>query len=392
MAPSRLSQRAHELRPSPTLAITGRARALKAAGVDVVSFAAGEPDFNTPEPICDAAIAAIRAGDTKYAPSSGTVALKDAIIRKMARDSQLEVKPNQVVVSCGAKHSIYNACMTLFEPGDEVLLIAPYWMTYFDQVRLTGATPVEIMATAENQFVPTDEQLAAAITPRTRGIILNSPSNPTGAVLPPSTMATVARLAQEHDLWIIADEIYERLTYGVKHASILDQQGIQDRVIYINGCSKTYAMTGWRIGYAVAPAEVAQAMSNLQDQVTSNPTSFAMAGAVVALDLPNDAVEAMRAEFEARRSLIVDGLNSIEGVKCNLPSGAFYAFPDISAHLGGKLKTDIELADFLLDEAHVAVVPGSVFKGPGHIRLTYAASRSQIVEGVSRIGEALKKI
>lgn len=374
------------------MAITGRARALKAAGVDVVSFAAGEPDFNTPEPICDAAIAAIRAGDTKYAPSSGTVALKDAIIRKMARDSQLEVKPNQVVVSCGAKHSIYNACMTLFEPGDEVLLIAPYWMTYFDQVRLTGATPVEIMATAENQFVPTDEQLAAAITPRTRGIILNSPSNPTGAVLPPSTMATVARLAQEHDLWIIADEIYERLTYGVKHASILDQQGIQDRVIYINGCSKTYAMTGWRIGYAVAPAEVAQAMSNLQDQVTSNPTSFAMAGAVVALDLPNDAVEAMRAEFEARRSLIVDGLNSIEGVKCNLPSGAFYAFPDISAHLGGKLKTDIELADFLLDEAHVAVVPGSVFKGPGHIRLTYAASRSQIVEGVSRIGEALKKI
>jgi len=389
----RLSERANQLRPSPTLAITSKARNLKAAGIDVVSFAAGEPDFNTPDAICNAAIDAMRSGDTKYTASSGTVALKESIQRKMARENGLSIQANQIVVSCGAKHSLYNACMTLFQPGDEVILLAPYWMTYADQVRLTGAQVVEIACSAANNFVPTAEQLRAAITPRTRGIMINSPSNPTGALLPTETLQDIAALAEQHNFWIISDEIYEKLTYGVAHAPITSlDAGVMDRTIYINGCSKTYAMTGWRIGYAVAPAPIAQAMSNLQDQVTSNPTSFAQAGAAVALDLPNDAVEAMRAEFEARRTIIVDGLNSIPGVACNYPAGAFYAFPDVSSYLGERFKTDVELADYLLDQAHVAVVPGSVFQGHGHIRLTYATSRSQIEEGVRRIGKALEAL
>ncbi|MGV3614539.1 MAG: pyridoxal phosphate-dependent aminotransferase [Fimbriimonas sp.] len=385
-----LSARAQLLKPSPTLSITGKANALKAEGIDVVSFGAGEPDFNTPEPIQEAAIAAMRAGMTKYTPSSGTKDLKEAIAAKLERENGLKYSPDQIVVGCGAKHSVYNTMQILVNPGDEVILIAPYWMTYADQIRLAGGVPVVIHTTGENDFVPTYDQLREAISPRTKAIILNTPSNPTGAAIPRETLKEIAALALRHDFWIVADEIYERLVYGYEHTSIgtLGRE-VFDRTITINGVSKTYAMTGWRIGFAAAPLAVAKAMSNLQDQMTSNPTSFAQAGAVAAYGMPPESVETMRAEFEARRDLIVGLLRGIPGVKVSEPKGAFYAFPDFSHYIGERFASDADLATYLLEKAYVATVPGSVFEGVGHLRLSYAASRKDIERGVARIAEAL---
>lgn len=366
---------------------------MKAEGIDVVSFAAGEPDFNTPEPICNAAIEAIRAGFTKYTPSAGINELKDAIVAKLDRENGVKVAREQVVVSCGAKHSVYNTMMALLEPGDEVILIAPYWMTYADQIRLAEGVPVVVHTRAEDDFVPSFEDLKAAVTSRTKAILINSPCNPTGAVLPRSTVKEIAALALRHGLWVVADEIYERLIYGEEHQSIAALgSDIAEQTITIGGCSKTYAMTGWRIGFAAAPAQVAKAISNFQDQVTSNPTSFAQKGAIAAFQLGPESVESMRQEFEARRNLIISGLRSISGIRVPEPKGAFYAFPDVTAYLGGKIATDLDLAGYLLEEAQVATVPGSVFEGTGHLRLSYAASRASIEKGLGRIAEALKKL
>ena len=389
-----LSARAGLLKPSPTLAITSKAKAMQAEGIDVVSFGAGEPDFNTPEPICAAAIDAINKGFTKYTPSAGIPELRKAVAEKFERENGLKYSPEQVIVSCGAKHSLYNAMQVLINPGDEVILIAPYWMTYADQVRLAGGVPVIVHTTSESGFVPEADKLREAISDKTKAIVVNSPSNPSGAVLPRETFKGIAALAIRFDLWVIADEIYEHLLYdGEKHLSIggLGSE-VFDRTITINGCSKSYSMTGWRIGYAAAPLAVAKAMSNFQDQVTSNPTSFVQKGAVAALALPPSSIEAMRAEFEARRDLIHGLLTAIPGVKMPKPKGAFYAFPDISAYLGKQLTTDVDLASYLLEEAKVATVPGSVFEGYGHIRLSYATSRADIEKGVARIAEALKRI
>jgi aspartate aminotransferase len=388
-----LSSRVGALKPSPTLSITAKANAMKAEGIDVVSFAAGEPDFNTPQPICDAAIEAIRSGFTKYTPSSGINELKDAIVWKLQRENSVRVAREQIVVSCGAKHSIYNSMMTLLNPGDEVILIAPFWMTYADQVRLADGVPVIVDTLAENDFVPSLDDLRDAITPRTKAIIVNSPCNPTGSYLPRQTIKDIAALALKHDFWVVSDEIYERLIYGVEHQSFAALgTDVAERTITVGGVSKSYSMTGWRIGFAAAPAPVAKAMSNFQDQVTSNPTSFAQKGATAAYNLPDEAVEAMRAEFEARRDLVIGLLRNIPGIKVREPKGAFYAFPDMGAFLGGKVATDIELAEFLLAEARVATVPGTVFHGPGHLRLSYAASRENIERGVARIAEALQKL
>ena len=366
---------------------------MKAEGIDVISFAAGEPDFNTPEPICNAAIEAIRAGFTKYTPSAGINDLKDAIVAKLDRENNVKVAREQVVVSCGAKHSVYNTMMTLLDPGDEVILIAPYWMTYADQIRLAGGVPVVIKTRAENGFVPTYDDLKAAVTGRTKAILINSPCNPTGAVLPRESIKEIAALALRRGLWVIADEIYERLIYGEEHQSIAALGAdIAKQTITIGGCSKTYSMTGWRIGFAAAPVEIAKAMSNFQDQVTSNPTSFAQKGAIAAFNLPGEAVESMRTEFLARRDLIVGLLRAIPGLQTPEPRGAFYAFPDFSSYLGGKVASDLDLAAFLLEDAKVATVPGSVFEGPGHLRLSYAASRENIEKGVARIAESLKKL
>jgi len=366
---------------------------MKARGIDVVSFAAGEPDFNTPQPIRQAAIEAIEAGFTKYTPSSGIDALKEAVSEKLARDNGVKVTPQQVVVSCGAKQSVYNAMQVLLNEGDEVILVAPYWMTYAEQVWLAGGKVVVVHTDARSGFVPHYDQLKAAVTRKTKAIIVNSPSNPTGAVWPRETIKQIAALALRRGFWVVADEIYEKLVYGAEHVSIASLgSDIAEQTITVNGCSKTYAMTGWRIGYAAAPCLVAKAMSNLQDQVTSNPTSFAQKGAVVALGMPPTDVELMRSEFHARRDLICRLLTQIPGVSLTPPAGAFYVFPDFSAYLGGAIRDDFALAEHLLEHAKVATIPGEVFEGPGHLRLTYATGRADIEKGVARIAEALQKL
>jgi aspartate aminotransferase len=388
-----LSHRAALLSPSPTLKITAKANLMKSAGEDVVSFAAGEPDFNTPEPIIEAAIDALRAGKTKYTPSAGVLDLKNAIVDKLTRDNGIRVQPEQVVVSCGAKHSIYNALQVLIDPGDEVILIAPYWMTYAEQVILAGGTPVVVHTSSTNGFIPDHEALKAAVTPRTKAIMINSPSNPAGSVLPRATLKQVAALALRNDLWIISDEIYEKLIYGEEHVSVGSLSSeVLEHTITVNGCSKTYAMTGWRIGYSASPKPIAQAMSNLQDQVTSNPTSFAQYGAIAALKMSGSEVDAMRLEFQARRDLIVRLLSEIPGVEIAAPKGAFYVLPNFRSVLGGTVRNDEELANFLLESYKVATIPGSVFEAPDHLRLTYATGRADIQRGVARIADAVNQL
>lgn len=389
-----LSSRASLLKPSPTLSITAKANALKAEGADVVSFAAGEPDFDTPDAIKDAAVRALAAGFTKYTPTSGIKDLKEAIVAKLARENGVSVTPEQVVVSAGAKLSVYEIMQILLDPGDEVLLIAPYWMTYAEQIRLAGGEPVVVQTTGQTGFIPSIDDIREAISSRTKAIIVNSPCNPTGAVFPRDTLEGLAALANRHGFWIVSDEIYERLVYGgIEQVSIasLDRE-TAERTITVNGCSKTFAMTGWRIGYLAAPTQVAKAVTNLQDQMTSNATSFAQKGAVQALKLDPAEVEKMRSEFEARRDLVAGLLSEIPRVPITVPGGAFYILPDFSAYLGGQVATDLDLAGYLLDEAQVATVPGSVFEAPGHLRLSYAASRTDIQKGVARIREALSKL
>jgi aspartate aminotransferase len=366
---------------------------MRAEGIDVISLAAGEPDFPTPEPVCDAAISALRSGFTKYTPTPGLPELRRVISDKLWNDNSVRAAAEQIVVSSGAKQSLFNTFNVLLDPGDEVIVIAPYWMTYPEQIRLAGGVPVIVKTGADSGFIPTLDQLRDAITSRTRAIMVNSPSNPTGAVFPRQTMKDIAALAIRHDLWVISDEIYEKLIYGAEHVSpgSLGAE-IAERTITIGGCSKTYAMTGWRIGFAAAPVQVAKAMSNFQDQVTSNANSFAQKGAIQAFTLNNKPVEEMRSEYEIRRNLVVSLLREIPDVTVNVPNGAFYVMPNIEAYLGGRCPGDQELAEYLLDEAKVATVPGCVFEGHGHIRLSYAASRENLKAGVARIGHALQKL
>lgn len=391
MASPPLSRRTELLKPSPTLAISARAKALQAQGVDVVSFGAGEPDFDTPEPIRAAACAAIEAGMTRYTPSAGVMPLREAIARKLLRENGLTYAPTQIVASCGAKHSLYNAMQVLLSEGDEAILLAPYWATYDDGVRLAGGVPKVVTTRDANGFIPTMGELAAAVGPRTRMIVVNSPSNPTGALYPEETLREIAELALRHNLWIVSDEIYERLVFDGKSAPSIAAlvPEVLDRTVTVGGVSKTYAMTGWRIGFAASPEPVAKAMTNLQDAVTSNPTSFAQVGAAFAFDMDPSTVEAMRDEFQVRRDLIVGLLNAIPGFTCNTPGGAFYAFPNVSGALKNG-EDDTAFAAALLDQARVAVVPGSAFGGPGHIRLSYATGRELIETGVGRIAEFVR--
>ncbi len=366
---------------------------MKAQGLDIISLAAGEPDFPTPEPIRSAAIDALNAGFTKYGPTPGDPELRRIVSEKLGHENGVRVTPEQVVISSGAKQSIFNACNVLLDPGDEVILIAPYWMTYAEQVRLAGGVPVKVQTSAASGFVPTHDQIREAVSDRTKAIIINSPSNPTGAVYPRQTIKEIAALALRHDLWVIADEIYEKLIYGEEHVSIASLGSeIGEKTITVGGCSKTFAMTGWRIGYAAGPVPVAKAMSNFQDQVTSNANSFAQKGAIRAFTLGGESVEEMRSEYEIRRNLVVDLLREIPDVTVNLPLGAFYVMPNVSAYLGGTMRTDLDLAEYLLEEGKVATVPGSVFEGHGHIRISYAASRDNLKTGVARISEVLQKL
>jgi aspartate aminotransferase len=389
-----LSDRVKRVKPSPTLAIDAKAKAMKAEGVDVINFGVGEPDFDTPDNIKEAAIKAIRDGKTKYTPAGGIDPLKEAIVDKFRADNGLEYKKEEVVVSCGAKHSLYNAAQALYGPGDEVVIPSPYWVSYPAQVLLNDAEPVFVKTSEADSFMLKADALEAAITPKTKALILNSPSNPTGLAYDRKTLEQVAEVVLKNDMYVVSDEIYEKLVYdGAQHVSIASLgKEIKERTILINGISKSHAMTGWRIGYTAGPADVIKAMAKVQGQSTSNPTSIAQWAAVEALTGPQDFIETMKAEFVKRRDFLIGELNSMEGVSCLTPSGAFYAFPNVSGLYGGRIKSSSELAVYLLEEANVALVPGDAFGDDAFVRISYATSLEDIQKAMDRIKEAVGKL
>ncbi len=394
-----LSNRAKGLKPSPTLAINAKAKAMQAQGIRVVSFGAGEPDFDTPENIKRAAIKSIEEGFTKYTAVGGIDELKDAVIQKFQRDNQLTYKRSQILISCGGKHSFYNLAQALFDRGDEVIIPAPYWVSYPPMVALAEATPVIIETKEENGFKVTPEELKKAITPRTKALVLNSPSNPTGSAYTKKELEKIAEIAISHKFFVISDEIYEKIVYdGFEFRSIASLgEEIKGRTIIVHGVAKTYAMTGWRIGYTAGPEEIISAMSNIQSQSTSNPTSISQKASVEALIGPQEEVKKMVSAFTERRNYIVDRLNEISGVSCFKPIGAFYVFPNFSeyygkSYQGKRLSNSTELADYFLDVAKVAVVPGVEFGADPFERLSYATSMKDIREGIDRIEEALRKL
>jgi len=393
----KLASRISTIKPSPTLAITAKANALKAEGRDVISFGAGEPDFDTPDHIKMAAVKAIEEGFTKYTPVDGIVELKDAIISKLGRDNQLTYDRSQIVVSCGAKHTLYNLTQVLFEEGDEVIIPSPYWVSYLDMVLLSGARPV-ILNTGEAQgFKILPEQLKAAITRNTKAIIMNSPSNPTGAVYTACELAALAEVVSGKEMLVISDDIYEKIIYDDRQFTNIASlsKELRDRTVVVNGVSKTYSMTGWRIGYAAGPEEIIKAMTKLQSQNTSNPTSISQRAAVEALNGNQESVTEMVEEFRRRRNVIVEKLNAIPGVTCALPHGAFYVFPDVSSlfgrfYQGQALSNSSDFTAYLLEAANVAVIPGVDFGHDNYIRLSYATSLKNIEEGLKRINSAVK--
>ncbi len=394
-----LAKRVTLVKPSPTLAVDAKAKAMKASGIDVVGFGAGEPDFDTPDNIKEAAIKAIRDGFTKYTPVPGTNELKDAIIAKLKNDNGVAYALDEVVVSTGAKHSLYNIAQSLYGPGDEVIIPAPYWVSYPDQVLLNDATPVIVETREDEGFVLTAEAFEKAVTPRTKALILNSPSNPTGLGYDKAALEAIARVAVKHGIYVISDEIYEKIIYdGFRHVSIASLgDDIKALTITVNGLSKSHAMTGWRLGYAAGPKEVISAMTKVQSQSTSNACSITQKAAVEALTGPQGFIAVMVAEFDKRRKYIVDRLNNIPGVHCPNPVGAFYAFPKVSSYygksVGGKvIKGSSDLSTYLLDEAKVAVVSGDAFGADDYIRLSYATSMAAIEKGLDRIESALKGI
>ena len=394
----RIASRLDPIKPSITLAVTAKAAKLKASGVDVVSFGAGEPDFDTPEHIKAAAKAALdKGGVGKYTEVGGTVALRQAIAAELSRVHKTSIAPDNVLVSCGAKHSLYNIFMALLDPGDEVIIPAPYWVSYPDMVMLAAGRPVIVPSRAEDDFAPRADDLEAAISPKTRAIVLNTPSNPTGAVWSRTQIEALAGLVEKHNLLVISDDIYRSLVYGgAEYVSIAALgPALAARTILVDGVSKTYAMTGWRIGYTAGPTEVIKAMAKIQGQSTSNPAHVAQVATLAALTGPQDCVETMRKAFDERRVKMVELLRAIPGVTCREPKGAFYAFPDVSTYVGKRtpegsiLDDDVQLCDWLVEVGKVAVVPGSGFGAPGHVRLSYATSMANIQEGVKRLGAAL---
>ena len=359
-------------------------------GIDVVGFGAGEPDFDTPDHIKDAAKKALDQGITKYAPASGSIELKQAIVKKLKNENGLDYTTANVVISCGAKHSLYNIMQVICGPGDEVIIPAPYWVSYPEMVKLAGGTPVIVETTEENSFRLAPDQLKSAITGNTKALVINSPSNPTGSMYAADQLKELAQIAVDNGVTIISDEIYERLVYdggeAVSIASFSDE--IKQKTITVNGFSKSYSMTGWRLGYLAAVEEVAGAVGKLQSQSTSNPTSFAMVGGIAALEGSQDCVAEMLAAFDQRRKYIVDRLNNIPGVSCLMPNGAFYVFPNIS----GTELGSVEFCERLLKESNVAAVPGAGFGADANLRLSYATSMEQIEKGIDRIEEFVKNL
>ncbi|MDH4301924.1 MAG: pyridoxal phosphate-dependent aminotransferase [Nitrospira sp.] len=395
----KLAARVSRIAPSPTLAMAAKAKAMAAQGVDIIDFSAGEPDFDTPDPVKAAAEEAIRSGFTKYTPSSGIDELRGAIADKLQAEVGVRYDKSQVLVSCGAKHSLYNLAEALLEAGDEIIIPIPYWVSYSDQALLNDATPI-LLATSEAEgYAVHAAALERLITSRTKAIIVNSPCNPTGAAYDRATLEEIASVAVRHDLLVISDEIYEKILYdGTIHVSIASLgPEIAARTVIINGVSKAYAMTGWRIGYAAGPKELITAMANIQSQSTSNPCSIAQKAAVAALRLGDPFTIKMVEEFSRRRTTIVNGLNKISGVSCRMPQGAFYAFPNIKGVLGkqgpsGMLKTPNDVAQYLLNEAQIATVPGEPFGSREHLRLSYATSMTNITRGLERLEQAFAKL
>jgi aspartate aminotransferase len=396
----KLARRLSVIEPSPTLAVSAKAAKLKAQGIDVISFGAGEPDFDTPAHIKEAGKKALDAGATKYTLVEGTVPLRKAVATWIGNAHGIAVDPSEVIVSSGAKQSIYNAVFALIDEGDEVIIPTPAWVSYNDIVKLAGGRPVNVPTSADENFQVRAEDVARAITPRTRMILVCSPSNPTGAIYDEATLRALAKLAVEKDLWLMTDDIYRTLVYG--DAKVFQPATISPDVrahtIIIDGVSKAFAMTGWRVGFTVAPKPVVEAMATLQGQSTTHAAAVAQAAAQVAIEGPTDECEKMRVEFDRRRKVMVARLREIPGVKCVEPTGAFYAFPDLSAFVGKKtpdgkkIENDAQLCEYLIEGARVAVVPGSAFHAPGFVRLSYATSMKNVEEGVKRMAEALPKL
>lgn len=391
-----LSRRAKEITPSATLAITAKAKAMKSEGIDVVGLGAGEPDFNTPEHIIQAATDAAQAGHTKYTPTGGLLELKEAIVEKLRRENGLTYDAKQIIVTSGAKHALYNLFQAVINPGDEVIVPAPYWVSYIEQVKLAGGHPVVIGADETNGFKVTAEQLERAITPKTKLFLLNSPSNPTGAVYTREELAALGEVCLARDVDIVSDEIYERLVYdGVEHVSIASlSEELYAHTYVINGVSKTFSMTGWRIGYAAGDANVIRAMTDIQSHSTSNPTSVSQFAAYAAITGTQAPVETMKRAFVERRDYLVRALNALDGIDALKPQGAFYVFANISRALqlaGGKFNNADDWCGALLEEEHVALVPGTAFGAPNYVRLSYATSMEQLEKAVRRIERFLKR-
>lgn len=391
-----IAKRAQAIKPSPTLATAAKAKAMKAQGIDVVDFGVGEPDFDTPENVKQAGIKAIQSGFTKYTPAGGTDELKEAVVEKFKKDNNVAYEKSQILISCGAKHSLYNIAEALFDPGDEIIIPSPYWVSYPDQVLLNDATPVIVETKEADGFKLSAQALEKAITKKTRALVLNSPSNPTGLAYDRKTLEELAAVAVKHGIYVISDEIYEKLLYdGFTHFSIASfGKEIKDLTLVVNGVSKSHSMTGWRIGFTAGPKDIITAMANIQSQSTSNPCSISQKAALEALRGPQDFIDTMNVEFDKRRKFMVERLNKIPGISCLMPVGAFYAFPNVSKLYGKtlqgkKMNNSSDLATYLLEEAKVALVSGDAFGADPHIRLSYATSMENIQKGLERIEKAV---
>lgn len=392
-----LSNKNLAIEESMTLAITAKAKQLKESGVNIVSFGAGEPDFNTPKNIRDYAIARIEKGGNGYTEASGLLELKKAVCDKLKNDNQLTYVPKQIVVSSGAKHSLFNALQAICNPGDEIIIPSPYWVSYYELTKMADAEPILVDAEASNLFKVTVDQLEAAISTKTKGLLINSPNNPTGAVYTEEELRKIGEFATKHDLYIISDEIYEKLVYGEKHISIASlSQDLYERTIVVNGLSKAYAMTGWRIGYTACSVEIANIMSNIQSHATSNPNTIAQHAGIEALGGDQTAIEDMRIAFEARKNYMVETIAKIPNVTCVEPKGAFYVMVDISYYKGKvvdgiEIKNSLDFAAVLIDKANIAVIPGIAFGVDDYIRLSYATSMENIEEGLKRLNDFCTK-